>query len=143
LTAALRARSPQKPSELAAALKVSNFIVNARLKALTTQGIVKLTGATFSRLAHLDNGKSPAVAPKPNGSMNPAAEPSSSPLGVVEERDRAVLQMIKDARGTGRTVRELAISRPEDSHGALEASVTRLRVKKLIAMDDNGRWTAA
>lgn len=68
--------------------------------------------------------------------------PSASSLDVVEERDGAVLKLIDAARG-GRTLRELKISRTEDSEAAIAAALTRLRVKKRIQFDsDNGKWSS-
>lgn len=135
MTDALRTRSPQKPSELAAGLKVSNFIVNARLKALEKRGTVKLTGATFSRQAHFVDGK----APKPNGSMKPSP---ASAIDVVEARDRQVLGKIREAGSAGRSLRELGILTGE-SEASLSSALTRLRVKKQISADDNGKWITA
>lgn len=149
---ALRNNNPLAPGALAATVKLTAFTLRRRVDELVKRGIVTRTGTgPRNQLVHLGKPGSyfaKDTSTKPNGSMpavkaGPSAAPSTSPLSVVEERDRAVLQLIKDAHRIGRTVRELAISRSDDSHGAIEASITRLRVKKLIEMDDNGRWTAA
>jgi hypothetical protein len=140
----LHRRSPMSPADLTAAVKADKVVVRARVKKLEAAGQVTTSGVSASRLIHLANGKTTTAAgPKPNGSMNPpAAEPSRSSLAEVEERDRAVLLRIKGAGQAGRSIRELMITLGENE-GALVSSIDRLRIKKQIQDDGNGKWVSA
>lgn len=141
------------PGELVDAVKADRVLIRKRVERLEAAGFVSLTGVTMSRrIAITAKGVIPRQPSEPATSaatvkrtadlkVRTSAAPSTSPLAVVEERDREVLQLIEHSRG-GRTIRELHISRPNDTPMAIEAAVIRLKVKKLIVEDD-GRWTAA
>lgn len=147
ILAALEHRSPLSPAELVKATKGEKLQIRRRVQALERDGRVTCTGVTMSRQVHL--GQAPATEPrtvKPRGpkprarSSEPA--PSGSPLDQIEARDYAVLTILQGAGRSGRSLRELAILRPEESEAALSMALTRLKVKKKIYEED-GKWRAA
>jgi hypothetical protein len=128
-----------KPGMLADALAIDIHVLRYQMKPFLESGALTVSGATLNRLVHVGKSKAAMPAPKPNGSMKP---PSPSSLDEVESRDRNVLLRIKGAGTGGRSIRELMITLGE-TEGALISSVDRLRIKKQIKADDNGKWVSA
>jgi len=136
IVALLEQASPRSPGQIAKALKCQTHVVSYHLRSLTASGAVTVTGATLNRQVHLGK-KIESPSPKPNGSMKPP-----SAIDVVEARDRQVLGKIREAGAGGRSLRELGILTGE-TEASLSSALTRLRVKKQISADDNGKWVSA
>jgi hypothetical protein len=129
-----------KPGALADALTIDLHKLRYQMKPFLANGALTVSGATLNRLVHVGKVKTSAVEPKPNGSMKPSAP--SSTLAEVEERDRAVLLRIKGAGPGGRSVRELSIQL-EQPEATLVNALDRLRIKRQIRDDGNGKWVSA
>ena len=145
---ALHKKSPRRPAELIAAAKAEKHVVRGRIKQLAADGKVTVTGATVSRLVYLGkpNGTAGPVSSKPVKSAAPVKQRSENTradtaLDQVEVLDEALLANLKVAGRVGRSVGELKMIRPEESPEAIERSLTRLRIKKRVAVDHAGRWT--
>ena len=130
-------KSPLAPGIIVDQLDSDKRSVRNALELLEEAGKVNATGVKRSRLIHLGAADAPMPA-----RAEKVRDEKPSELGQVEARDRAVLLRIRGAGNAGRTFRELMIALPDESEAALEASLTRLRVKKAIRQDGD-RWVAA
>lgn len=138
---ALSKKTPLTPGELRAKTKLTPFTLRKRLDVLVARGAVTRTGTgPRNTFVHFGKEKASTSAPKPNGSMKRTVPALS--LDEVEGLDDTVLANLRAAGRTGRSLRELQISNPEDTESALMRSLTRLKVKQKAHVDEDGRWTA-